>query len=74
MKMPEQSQVMRLLRKLHSIAVQAQSEDAQLLKEMEKCPSSKAACSILAGALNSHSGQSRDELLLPAAGWIHPLV
>jgi hypothetical protein len=46
-----------------------------MLKEMEKCPSSKTACAIFAGALNaSYSGGNRDELLRPDASWIHPLV
>jgi len=73
--MPRRNQEKRLLRALQRIAVEAQSKDAQLLKEMEKCPSSKTACAIFAGALNaSHSGGNRDELLRPHASWIHPLV
>jgi hypothetical protein len=72
--MPRRKQEKRLLR-LQRIADQAQSKDAQLLKEMEKCPSSKTACAVLTGALNaSHSGGHRDELLQPAASWIHPFV
>jgi hypothetical protein len=73
--MPQRNEERRLLRALQRIAEQEQSKDARLLKEMEKCPSSKTACAILAGALNaSHSGENRDELLRPAASWIHPLV
>jgi hypothetical protein len=73
--MPERNQTKRLLRSLQRIAAQAQSKDLQLLKEMEKCPSSKTACAVLTGALNaSHSGGHRDELLQPAASWIHPFV
>jgi hypothetical protein len=72
--MPRRKQEKRLLH-LQRIADQAQSKDAQLLKEMEKCPSSKTACAVLTGALNaSHSGGHRDELLQPAASWIHPFV
>jgi hypothetical protein len=64
----------RLLRALQRIAGQAQSKDARLLKEMEKCPSSKTACAILTDALNaSRSVDNRDELLRPEASWIHPL-
>jgi len=66
--------VKRLLRVLERIAASSQSEDARLLTEVEKCPPSKAACSILVGALNCNAGQDREELLRPAANWIHPLV
>jgi len=66
--------VKRLLRALERIAASSQSEDARLLTEVEKCPSSKAACSILAVALNCNAGHDREELLRPAASWIHPFV
>jgi hypothetical protein len=73
--MPRRNQERRLLRVLQRIVVQAQSEDEQLLKEFQKCLSSKTACAIFVGALNaSHSGGNRDELLKPDASWIHPLV
>ena len=73
--MPQRNRKKHLLRALQRIAVQAQSQDAQMLKEMEKCPSSKTACAILVGALNaSRSGGDRDELLRPDASWIQPLV
>ena len=72
--MPPRNRKKRLLRTLYRIAAQAKSEDAQLLKELQKCPSSKAACSILTGALHAHTGQDRDDLLRPVASWIHPLV
>ena len=68
------SNVQRLLRALERIAASSQSEDARLLTEVEKCPSSKAACSILVRALNCNAGHDREELLRPAASWIHPLV
>jgi hypothetical protein len=65
----------RLRRTLVILAKQAQSKDLKLLKEMEKCPSSKAACALLAGALNAcrYDGD-RNEFLSPDASWIHPLV
>jgi hypothetical protein len=73
--MPPRNQERRLLRALQRIAVEAQSKDAQMLDEMEKCPSSKTACAIFVGALNaSRSGGNGDELLRPDASWIHPLV
>ena len=72
--MAQRNTVKRLLRALERIAASSQSEDARFLNEVEKCPSSKAACSILAGALNCNGGQNHDELLSPAASWIHPLV
>jgi hypothetical protein len=72
--MPQRNRKKRLLSALQRIAVQAHSKDTQILKEMEKCPSSKTACSILTGALHAHAGKHRDELLRPVAGWIHPLV
>jgi hypothetical protein len=73
--MPGRNHKKRLFGAIRRLAAQAQSKDAQLLKEMEKCPSSKTACAVLTGALNaSHSGGHRDELLQPAASWIHPFV
>jgi hypothetical protein len=73
--MPRRNQKRRLLRALQRIAVQAHSKDAQMLKEMKKCTSSRTACAIFVGALNaSRSGGNRDELLRPDASWIHPLI
>ena len=64
-----------LLRALERAAAQARSGDAQLLKRLEKCPSSKAACALLVSALSmSRSTKDRDELLTADPGWIHPFV
>lgn len=64
-----------LLRALERAAGQAQSVDAQLMKELEKCPSSKIACALLVSALSmSRSAKDRDELLTADPGWIHPFV
>jgi hypothetical protein len=73
--MPLPPQKNRLLRAFAHLANQAQGKDLKLLKEIEKCPSSKAACAVLAGALNAsrHSG-GRDEFLNADASWIHPLI
>jgi hypothetical protein len=73
--MPHSPQKNRLLRAFSRLAKQAQGKDLKILKEIEKCPSSKAACVVLAGALNAsrHSG-GRDEFLNADASWIHPLV
>jgi hypothetical protein len=72
--MKRRNNVTRLLRALEHIGASSQSEDALLFQEVAKCPFSKAACSILTGALNCNAGNNRDELLLPVASWIHPLV
>jgi len=65
----------RLLQALERAAAQARSADAQLIKELEKCPSSKAACALLVSALSmSRSAKDRDELLSADPGWIHPFV
>jgi len=65
----------RLLQALERAAAQARSSDAQLIKELEKCPSSKAACALLVSALSmSRSAKDRDELLSADPGWIHPFV
>ena len=73
--MQQSKQKKRLVHTLGRLAKQAQSKDLKLLKEMEKCPSSKAACTLLAGALHaSHSGEDRDQVLSPDASWIHPLA
>jgi hypothetical protein len=72
--MERRNNAKRLLQTLERIAATSQSQDARLFQEVEKCPSSRAACSILTGALNCSAGNNRDELLLPVASWIHPLV
>jgi hypothetical protein len=73
--MPQPDEKARLLQALEHAAAQAQSADAQLLKELEKCPSSKTACALLVSALSmSRSTQDRDELLTADPGWIHPFA
>jgi len=65
----------RLLQALERAAAQARSADTQLMKELEKCPSSKAACALLVSTLSmSRSAKDRDELLTADPGWIHPFV
>jgi hypothetical protein len=65
----------RLLQTLQRMANQARSADAQLLKEFEKCPSSKTVCALFVSALStSQSSVGGDELLLPEASWIHPFI
>jgi hypothetical protein len=73
--MQQSKQKKLLLHTLGRLAKHAQSKNLELMKEMEKCPSSKAACALLAGALHaSHSREERDQFLSPDASWIHPLV
>jgi hypothetical protein len=65
----------QLLQALERAASKARSVDAQLMKELEKCPSSKAACALLVSALSmSRSAKDRDELLTADPAWIHPFV
>ena len=65
----------RLLRAFERAASQARSADAQLLRELEKCQSSKAACALLVSAISlSQSAGDRDEMLTADPGWIHPFV
>jgi hypothetical protein len=72
--MEQRNNARRLLQTLERIAAISQSQDARLLQEMKKCTSSRAACSILTGGLNCNASNNRDELLLPVASWIYPLV
>jgi len=65
----------RLMQALERAAAQARSADAQLMKELGKCPSSKAACALLVSALSlSRSAKDRDELLTADPAWIHPFA
>jgi hypothetical protein len=73
--MQKQDEKKRLLRAVERARRLALSADAQLLRELERCPSSKTACALLVSALNmSKSARDREELLTAVPGWIHPFV
>jgi hypothetical protein len=60
---------------LRTIAKAGQPCDLKMLREIQKCPDSSKATSILADAL-AHSAHmaGRDNRICPDASWIHPLV
>jgi hypothetical protein len=73
--MRRQTQQQQLLKSLQSLAALSQPKDMELLKEVEKCPESKAACAALAAALAaSDSSKDHANILGPEASWIHSLV
>jgi hypothetical protein len=73
--MRRQTQQQQLLKSLQNLAALSQPKDNKLLKEVEKCPESKAASAMLAAALTaSNSSKDPREVLGPDASWVHPLV
>jgi len=60
---------------LGTIAKQGHARDLKMLREIEKCPDSSRATSILADALaHSQHMLDRGDRLPPDASWIHPLA
>jgi hypothetical protein len=64
-----------VLQMLRTVAKAGQPCDLKMLREIQKCPDSSKATSILADAL-AHSAHmdGRDNRICPDASWVHPLV
>jgi hypothetical protein len=75
MRRPKHRTKERLLRMLRSVAKAGQPCDLKMLREIQKCPDSSKATSILADAL-AHSAHmaGRDNRIRPDASWVHPFV
>jgi hypothetical protein len=65
----------RVLQMFRTVAKAGQPCDLKMLREIQKCPDSSKATSILVDAL-AHSAHmaGRDHRICPDASWIHPLV
>jgi hypothetical protein len=64
-----------VLQMLRNVAKAGQPCDLKMLREIQKCPDSSKATSILADALaRSAHMAGRDNRICPDASWIHPLV
>jgi hypothetical protein len=73
--MPRDQEEARLLEALEALVMRVDSSDAQLLVELQKCPSSRRACALLFAALDRvGQGRKQEEFLGPPAGWIHPFI
>ena len=67
-------QQQELLRVLRKIAVLMRTDDMQILEGVQKCPSAREACALLADALAEQHFHRGGDRLLPPPSWVHPII